>query len=161
MTTHVSDEQVRHWIDDGVVQNVTSHSSSSSSEETEFNFELQLSTLPIHLIKEGTWGPIRVVGRNGFDTDRTKALLRDDQQRGELLSYIGPMLAATPGFYTFLDEEGTSSPIEYAETLQIEYRIYPDEASQQALMDAVMAIGTSMRYVQNVVAVLGAAESGE
>ncbi|WP_276253848.1 hypothetical protein [Halomontanus rarus] len=155
MTTHVSDEQVRHWIDDGVVQRVTSH----SSEETEFNFELQLSKLPIHVIKEKTWGPIRVVGRNGFDTDRTRELLRDDQQRGELLSYIGPMLAATPGFYTFLDEEGASSPIEYAETLQIEYRIYPDEASQQALMDAVMAIGTSMRYVQNVVAVLGTADS--
>jgi len=58
---------------------------------------------------------------------------------------------ATPGFYTFLDEDGVSCQLREAETVQVEYRTYPDGASQQALMDGIMAIATSMRYVRNVV----------
>jgi hypothetical protein len=46
--------------------------------------------------------------------------------------------------YTFLDEGNT---YEFAEvhSIQIEYRIYPDEATQQALMDAAMI------SIQNIV----------
>ena len=155
MATLVSEEQVRQWLDESVVQDVTRH----TDDETAFNLELQLSRLPIHLIKEDATGPVRVVGRSGFDTDHSRKLLREDEKRGELLRYVGPMLAATPGFYTFLDEEGVSCALEDAETLQVEYRLYPDGASQQALMDAIMTIGTSMRYVQNVVTALRSRES--
>lgn len=156
MTRHLSAEQLEHWLDDAVVQEITRH----AEEDAEFNYQVTLSRLPIHLIKEETWGPVRVVGRNEFDTDRSKALLRDESLRGELLEYVGPMLAATPGFYTFLDDEGTACRFRDAETLQVEYRIYPDEASQQALMDGVMAIATSMRYVQNVVSAIASVDEG-
>ncbi|WP_224214538.1 hypothetical protein [Natrinema longum] len=61
------------------------------------------------------------------------------------------MPAATPGFYTFLDEDGASCQLREAETGQVEYRIYPDGVTQQVLMDGSMAIATSMRYVQHVV----------
>ena len=155
MSTLVSEEQVRQWLDETVVQDVTDH----TDDETAFNLEIQLSRLPIHLIKEESTGPVRVVGRSGFDTDHSRRLLREDERRGEFLRYVGPMLAATPGFYTFLDEEGLSCALENAETIQVEYRLYPDGASQQALMDATMAIGTSMRYVQNVVGALRPRES--
>lgn len=147
MTRHISETQVRHWLDDTAIRSVTPH----TDEDTEFNFQVELSQLPVHVIKEDEFGPVRIVGRSGFDTDRAKNLLRDDRRRGELLEYVGPMLAATPGFYTFLDEAGTSCQLREAETVQVEYRIYPDGASQQALMDGIMAIATSMRYVQNVV----------
>lgn len=71
------------------------------------------------------------------------------------------MLAATPGFYTFLDEEGNSFDLRRADTLQVEYRLYPDESNQQSLMDAIMAIGTCMRSVRNVVGeMLSESESG-
>ncbi|MXV61038.1 hypothetical protein GS429_02980 [Natronorubrum sp. JWXQ-INN-674] len=152
MTRHVSETQVRHWLDETAVRSVTAH----SDEDTEFNLQVELSQLPVHVIKEEEFGPVRIVGRSGFDTERTKELLRDDQNRGELLEYIGPMLAATPGFYTFLDPNGDSCRLQRAETVQVEYRLYPDEARQQALMDGIMSIATSMRYVRNVVAVVGA-----
>ncbi|WP_247001469.1 hypothetical protein [Halosolutus gelatinilyticus] len=148
MTTHVSEEQVRWWLDRNAIQDVTPH----SQEETEFNLQVTLSRLPIHLIKEEQRGPIRVVGRSGFDTDRAKRLIRDEESRTELLSQLGPVLATTPGFYTFLDKEGQACELRNAETLQLEHRIYPGEATQQALMDSVMAIATGMRYVQNLLA---------
>ena len=146
MTTHISARQVRWWLDDAVVQEVTSH----TGEETEFNLQVTLSRLPIHLIKETPEGPIRVVGRSAFDTERARRLVREEQSRTELLDQIGPVLATTPGFYTFLDESGGACELREAETLQMEHRIYPDGASQQALMDSVMALATGMRYVQNV-----------
>ena len=155
MTRHVSETQVRHWLDESAIRSVTAH----SDEETAFNLQVELSQLPVHVIKEGEFGPVRIVGRSGFDTERTKELLRDDQRRSELLQYIGPMLAATPGFYTFLDSDGTACQLRRAETVQVEYRVYPDEASQQTLMDGIMSIATSMRYVRNVVAAIGARES--
>lgn len=146
MTTHVSAEQVRWWLDEDAVQDVTPH----ASEDTEFNLEVTLSRLPIHLIKEAQSGPVRVVGRSAFDTERARRLVREEASRTGLLDQIGPVLATTPGFYTFLDEDGGSCRLRDAEALQMEHRIYPDEATQQALMDSVMAVATGMRYVQNV-----------
>lgn len=146
--THVSGDQVRWWIDEDAVQDVTAH----PGEETEFNLRVTLSRLPIHLIKAEKAGPIRVVGRSAFDTERARRLVREAESRAELLDQIGPVLATTPGFYTFLDEDGRSCRLREAETLQMEHRLYPDEASQQALMDSVMAVATGMRYVQNVIA---------
>ena len=148
MTTHVSAEQVRWWLDDNAIQEVVHH----SEEGTEFNMQVTLSRLPIHLIKEEPRGPVRVVGRSGFDTERARRLVREEDTRTELLDQIGPVLASTPGFYTFLDEEGRACELRNAGTLQMEHRLYPDEATQQALMDSVMAIATGMRYVQNVMA---------
>lgn len=150
MVEHISLEQVERWLDDQVVQ----EAESLTDEETEFNVQLTLSRLPIHLVQEDKWGPIRLVGKNAFDTEESAALLADDDRRGELLSRIGPVLAATPGFYTFLDEEGTSCELAHAESIQLEHRLYPDGTSQQALMEGLMGIATAMRYIQNAVAEL-------
>lgn len=157
MTVHVSEEQVRGWIDEDAVREVTRH----DDEDAAFNFQLRLSRLPVHVIKEDTWGPIRLVGKNEFDTPRTRALLDDRADRRELLTRIGPMLAATPGFYTFLDDEGAACELRDAASIQTEYRIYPDGASQQSLMDGVMAIAAGMRFVQNTVATMLPEPEGE
>lgn len=148
MTIHVSVDQVRWWLDDDAIQDVTPQ----NQPETEFNLQLTLSQLPIHLIKEDQRGPVRIVGRCAFDTERAKRLVRDEGMRTELLGQMGPVLATTPGFYTFLDEEGTACELRHAETLQLEHRIYSDDATQQTLMDSIMAIATGMRYIQNLLA---------
>ncbi|WP_254532009.1 hypothetical protein [Natrinema gelatinilyticum] len=148
MPTHLSVEQVHWWLDQNAVQDVTSH----PQEETEFNLQVTLSRLPIHLIKEEKRGPVRVVGRSAFDTERARRLVREDESRSELLRQVGPVLASTPGFYTFLDEEGQACDLRDAETIQLEHRIYPGEATQQSMMDSIMGIATGMRFVQNVLA---------
>jgi hypothetical protein len=157
MTTHVTADQIQWWLDDSVVQDAASY----SEEATEFNLQVTLSRLPIHLIVEEKGGPVRVVGQNEFDTPRARRLLADDDARRRLLDQIGPTLVSTPGFYTFLDEEGAACKLRDAETLQIEHRLYPDEVTQQALMDSLMAIATGMRYVQNVVGAVQSETSGE
>lgn len=157
MTTHVSADQVDWWLDGDAIQDVTSH----SEEGTEFNLQVTLSRLPIHLIQEEKRGPIRVVGRSAFDTQRARQLIENEESRTALLDRMGPVLASTPGFYTFLDGEGDACELRNAATLQLEHRIYPDEASQQALMDSVMAIATGMRFVQNVLAVTHPGASSE
>ncbi len=81
MTTHLSREQTEAWLDETVVQGIESQ----SGDGTEFNLQLQLSRLPLHVIKEETWGPLRVVGECTFDTDRVAALVVDDERRQELL----------------------------------------------------------------------------
>lgn len=150
MVDHVSAEQVDAWLDEKVVQD-TEHVSES---DAAYNIQLRLSRIPLHVVKEDTWGPLRVVGKSAFDTERTAALLDDEQTRGELLARIGPVLAATPGFYTFLDAEGTVCEFADVHAIQLEHRIYPDGASQQALMDGLMGLATAIRYVQNAVAEL-------
>jgi len=90
MAEHVSSEQVDAWLDEKVVQD-TEHVSES---DTAYNIQLRLSRIPLHVIKEETWGALRLVGKSAFDTERTAALLEDDEKRGELLARIGPVLAA-------------------------------------------------------------------
>jgi hypothetical protein len=148
MGTHVSVEQVESWLDENVVRNVDR----ITEPETEFNIQFDLSRLPLHVIKEETWGPLRLVGKNAFDTDRTRAIIEDDDQRRELLAHIGPGLTATPGFYTFLDADGIVCEFANVHQIQFEHRIYPDGASQHALMSGLINLAMSMRHVQNAVA---------
>lgn len=151
MSTQITAGQVRAWLDKKVVRNVDE----ISGGETEYNLQFELSQLPIHVIKEEPYGPLRIVGRCGFDTERTQALINDAQQRRDLLTRIGPVLAATPGFYVFLGEDGQRCEFTSVQTIELEHRIYPNVAGQQQLMDGVIGIATAMRYIQNLVATMG------
>ena len=150
MVERITAEQVRAWLDEQVVSDVQEN----SDEETEYNLQIELSLLPLHIIKEEPTGPLRIVGRTAFDTQRTATLIRDPEKRRDLLTRIGPVLAATPGFYTFLDEEGNRCEFDDVYTIQIEHRIYPEGVSRQSLMNGVLAVATAMRYIQNMMAAL-------
>lgn len=150
MVGPISEEQVAAWLDGKVVNDVQH----VTEEGTEFNIQLRLARLPIHIIKEETLGPIRLVSNTAFDTERTRRLLESEADRDELLTRIGPALAATPGFYTFLDAESASCELRDAQSIQLEHRIYPDGASRQSVMDGLMGLATAMRYLQNTVAML-------
>lgn len=150
MVAHLSLEQVQAWLDERVVTNVKE----TAESEVEYNIQLELSRLPLHIIKEETWGPLRVVGKTSFDTERVAALVEDDEQSRELLARIGPVLASTPGFYTFLDSDDETCEFADVHSIQLEHRIYSDGASQQALMNALMDIATAVRYIQNLVATM-------
>ena len=156
MVDRITVEQVRAWLDTQVVSGVEEISGS----ETEFNLQLEVSRLPIHVIKERPDGPVRIVGKSGFDTDRVAALLDSERQRHELLTRIGPVLLAVPGFYSFLDEEGERCSFENVHTIQIEHRLYPDALSQHQLMTSVIAIAKGMRYIQNTVTIVRESVSG-
>ncbi|MDL5361895.1 hypothetical protein [Halalkalicoccus sp. NIPERK01] len=150
MVDDISAEQVEKWLDDRVVRDVER----TTENAAEFSVQCRLSHIPLNVIKEDTWGPLRIVGRAAFDTERTAAVIADPEQRYELLARIGPVFAATPGFYTFLDEEETSTEFPNVDSIQFEHRVYSDGASQQELMGGLMAIATAIKYVQNTVAAI-------
>jgi hypothetical protein len=150
MVERITAEQVRAWLDEQVVSDVQE----DTEGEAEYNLQIELSLLPLHVIKEEPTGPLRIVGRTAFDTDRTATLVEDPVSRRDLLTRIGPVLAATPGFYTFLDEEGERCEFDSVHTIQLEHRIYPEGVSRQSLMEGVLAVATAMRYIQNMMAVL-------
>jgi hypothetical protein len=150
MVDHLSREQTEAWLDDKVVQGIESE----TTDEAEFNLQLQLSRLPLHVIKEETWDPLRVVGECTFDTERVAALVEDDEDRQELLVRLSPVLATVPGFYTFLDEDGDPCEFPDVHSILLEHRIYPDGATQQSVMESVMGTATAMRSIQNTAAAL-------
>jgi hypothetical protein len=150
MVERITVDQVRAWLDERVISDVQE----DSEGEAEYNLQVELSLLPLHVIKEEPTGPLRIVGRTAFDTERTATLVRDPQKRRDLLTRIGPVLAATPGFYTFLDEEGRRCEFDSVHTIQLEHRIYPEGVSRQSLMDGILAVATAMRYIQNMMAAL-------
>ena len=150
MVEQITVDQVRAWLDSAVVSDVTETSEST----TEFNLELEVSQMPLHVIKEKPSGPIRIVGKCGFDTERVAALLENERQQRELFSHLSPVLVAMPGFYTFMDSEGRRCEFRDLQTIQFEQRRYPDGTSQDLLMNDVITIAKGMRHVQNVVAVV-------
>ena len=150
MVERITAEQVRAWLDEQVVSDVQE----SSEGDAEYNLQIELSLLPLHIIKEEPTGPLRIVGRTAFDTERTATLVNDPEKRQDLLTRIGPVLASTPGFYTFLDEEGNRCEFDNVYTIQLEHRIYPEGVSRQSLMNGVLAVATAMRYIQNMMAAL-------
>lgn len=150
MVDDISADQVEKWLDDRVVQGVERN----TEKEAEFSVQCRLSHIPLNIIKEDTWGPLRIVGRAAFDTERTAAVIENPQQRRELLERIGPIFVETPGFYTFLDEEQSSTEFPNVDSIQFEHRIYSDGASQQELMSGLMAIATAIKYIQNTVAAI-------
>lgn len=150
MVERITVDQVRAWLDERVISDVQE----DSEGEAEYNLQVELSLLPLHVIKEEPTGPLRIVGRTAFDTERTATLVRDPGKRRDLLTRIGPVLAATPGFYTFLDEEGRRCEFDSVHTIQLEHRIYPEGVSRQSLMDGILAVATAMRYIQNMMAAL-------
>lgn len=156
MVDHISADQVERWLDDRVVQEIER----TAENAAEFSIRFRLSHIPLNVIKEDTWGPLRIVGRAAFDTERTAAVIADPDQRRELLARVGPVFAATPGFYTFLDAEESSTNFPNVDSIQFEHRLYPDGASQQELMSGLMAIATAIKYVQNVVAAIHRHDNG-
>jgi hypothetical protein len=157
MVDQITVEQVRAWLDSSVVSDV----SKTSESTTEFNLELRVSQMPLHVIKEKPTGPIRIVGKCGFDTERVAALLENERQQRELFSQLSPVLVAMPGFYTFMDAEGRRCEFADLQTIQFEQRRYPDGTSQDLLMNDVITIAKGMRHVQNVVAVVRETTGGE
>lgn len=150
MVDDISADQVEKWLDDRVVQDVER----TTEKEAEFSVQCRLSHIPLNVIKEDTWGPLRIVGRAAFDTERTAAVIENPDQRRELLERIGPIFVGIPGFYTFLDEEQSSTEFPNVDSIQFEHRIYSDGASQQELMSGLMALATAIKYIQNTVAAI-------
>lgn len=91
--------------------------------------------------------PIRIAGERKLDPGLLATLSDQQRYRRRLQTEIESVLTNTPGIFRYMDADGNICAFEDAETLILEYRIYPDGLSQHELMTGITAIASALQYV--------------
>lgn len=147
MSNGISEATVREWIDDDLVAGVES----MTDEHAEFNLVVQLSGIMVHLIRRRDGGPLLVGQQIEFDDEirrRLGALSPDE--RAELLGRVRRALMETGIVYGFRNQRGENVSFEEMHHVFLERRVYPDSASQQAVMDALIEVWKTLRYLDDM-----------
>lgn len=155
MTADIDPETVREWIDDDLVEEVEQ----VPDQMAEFNFTVRMSGIFIHVIKREPEGPLIVGQQMEFD-DQIRDRIRSmpEPARGELLARVREALMEVPVVYGFQDETDQNVAFEEMHHLFLEARVYPDEATQQALMDGLVGVWKGLRYLDDIWSLMDAVE---
>lgn len=135
---------VREWIDDGRVERVEEVSDPVAA----FNLRVVFSGLPIHVVKNRPYGPLSIGGQVQVASDGRPTF--EDLpaiDRRHLEARVREQLTGGPVLYYFLDEAGGNVPFEDANVIRLERLVYPDGASQHALMNAIFEVAKQLFYL--------------
>lgn len=148
MPAAIDAERVRAWIDDDLVTDVER----VPDEAAEFNFTVELSNILVHVIRREPGGPL-VIGQQIEYGEELRSRIQGmaAADRTEMLARIRETLTATPGVYGFHDEHGNNVPFREVYRIFLEYRIYPGEIDQHALMTGLVDVWKAMRYLDDIV----------
>lgn len=148
-------EQVRAWIDDDLVEEVER----VPDEAAMFNYTVRMSGIFLHVVQRRPDGPL-IVGQqlefSGEIRDRIVGMAESD--RDALVARLREALMEVPVVYGFQDEQGANVAFRDVERVLVEARVYPGGASQQALMDRLVAVWKALRYLDDVWGLLEYAE---
>lgn len=148
-------EQVRAWIDDDLVEEVEQ----VPDEAAVFNFTVRMSGIFLHVVQRQPGGPLIVGQQLEFSEeirDRIAAMAEGD--RDALVARIREALMEVPVVYGFQDDRGGNVAFREVERVLVEARVYPDGASQQALMDRLVDVWKALRYLDDVWGLIERAE---
>ena len=155
MTQSLDSEQIRAWLDDELVSSVEE----IPDEAAVFNVAVEMSNLVVHVVRRQPDGPL-VVGQQieyGPDIrERIQGMAPAD--RNDLVARIRETLTAAPVVYGFHDPQGTNVRFAEVHRVLVERRLYPDAAGRQTLMDALVEVWKTMRYLDDIVTLIEAAE---
>ncbi len=155
MTREITAERIRSWIDDELVENVDR----MPDDAAEFNYVVEMSNVFVHVVRREPDGPI-LVGQQIEYGDEIRSRIRemDPSDRNDLVARIRETLTAAPVVYGFHDEYGNN--VRFADVYRVflEHRIYPDAASQQMLMSGLVDVWKVMRYLDDIVTLMGSVE---
>jgi len=148
-------DQVREWLDQDLVEGV----GRVSDEAAEFNFVIRVSGLFVCVTKWQQGGPLIIGQEIEFD-DEIQARIRglSDVEASELIARIREALMETPLIYGFRDENGANIAFRDVHSILLEYRLYSAEANQQSLMQGLMDIWKSLRYLDDIVSLMESVE---
>jgi|GEM_PF-2231470 len=144
MPLDIAPAQIRAWLDDRQFEAIEQ----VPDEIALCNFRVVYSGMPIHVIKNVAGGPLVVGGQVALGEEvkpTVRALSAFD--RRQLKARIREQLTGGPTLYYFLDEHGTNVPFEEFDVVRIERLIYPDGASQDALMSAIFEVAKQLFYL--------------
>lgn len=136
--------QVRQWVDATRVEHVEEIPDPVAT----YNIRVVYSGMPIHVVKNRRYGPLSVGGQVEVTPD-TRPTFRDlpEFDRHQLEARIREQLTGGPVLYYFLDEGGDNVPFEEAHVIRLERLLYPDGASQDALMCAIFEVAKQLFYL--------------
>lgn len=141
MDTDIECRKVERWLDVDFIADVER----LPDEESEFNQLVQLSGFGFHVIKTESGGPLSLVSTLEFNEDQLELLLGHERERFNLLTQFRRALTRSPGWYKYVDENGTvGCSFRNMRAIQLEYCIYPDGASQQTLLDGLLDMANAL-----------------
>lgn len=147
MSNGISKATVREWIDDDLVAGVES----ITDEHAEFNLIVQLSGMMIHVIQRRDGGPLLVGQQIEFDDEiRQRLGALSPNERAELLGQIRRALMETGVVYGFRNQRGENVSFREMHHVFLERRVYPNSASQQVVMDALIEVWKTLRYLDDM-----------
>jgi hypothetical protein len=155
MAEQISETTIREWLDDELVSSVQQMTDSAA----EFNLLLEISNLNIHLIRRQSDGPILLGQEISYDNEiknRIQELSIPD--RDELVARIRETLTAVPIVYGFTDSKGVNVQFQDLDHIFIESRIYPDELTQGQVMQRLISVWKTMRYLDDLPRLIEAVE---
>lgn len=136
--------RVREWIDATRVERVEE----VADPVAVFNVRVVFSGVPIHVVKNRRYGPLSISGQVEVTPDRRPSFQELSQfDQHQLEARIREQLTRGPVLYYFLDEEGKNVPFEEARVIRLERLLYPDTASQDALMCSIFEIAKQLFYL--------------
>jgi len=151
MANDVSQQQVRNWIDDDLVEDVEP----IPDEAAEFNFAIEMSNILLHVIRRQPDGPILVGQQIEYGEDiRNRIRDLSNAERNALVARIRETLTTVPVVYGFQDRAGNNVSFEEMSRIFLEHRIYPGALDQHTLMNGLVSVWKAMRYLDDIVALL-------
>ncbi|NHN48070.1 hypothetical protein G9464_10725 [Halostella sp. JP-L12] len=154
MTQDIDKQTVRNWIDDDLVQRIEDVTDGDEA----YNYLVQVSGMNFHIGRVRGTGPISVASTIEFDPETVALLMEREEKRRDLLTRFERVLTIAPGWYTFLDGAGNPG-CNFTEmrSIRLEYRIYPDGASQHALMNGLIDMANALVFLRDVMTSLAEA----
>lgn len=136
--------QIRDWLDPDVVERVQ-----SQSDGNVFNLNVVISGLNVTVLKPREDGPVAIIARMTPGPEALASLIDRRSDRQHLQNLLGSVFTNSPGAYNFLDSDGNPCGFDELHTLEIHYRIYPNELSQHSLMNGLLDITSALVFFRN------------
>lgn len=153
MTTEITPTMIHKWIDTDLVETIDE----LPDEHAEFNFLLDMSNIRLHVIRRTTDGPVLIGQEIEYSDDITQRITElPDRARNDLVARIRETLATAPVVYGFRDTHGNNVRFSDMTRIFLEARIYPDGLSQHTLMQTLIGVWKTMRYLDDIVTLLDA-----
>jgi hypothetical protein len=118
-----------------------------------------MSGIFLHVVQRQHGGPLIVGQQLEFSKEiRTRIAEMAEDNRDTLVARLREALMEVPVIYGFQNEQGANVAFRGVERVLVEARVYSDGASQQALMDRLVAVWKALRYLDDVWGLLEYAE---
>lgn len=143
MADQIEAATIDAWLDEThpVVDEVTEQTDG----DADLHFVVRNQSIGINVIRREEGGPLVI----GAEATLGQFQLAAVAEGGEpYVPQIESILASAPGIYAFTDGTGRPVPDEDATAVMIRHWIYPDGATQHAVMTAVVDIVSALLSVQ-------------